>query len=513
MVNKEICLQILAALRYFHNSYFWEVKEKINNNIEWNIKDEDIISYTEKEPVATYNLSKLIDSNEYINLMEYIKEIDERLFIIVSNIFNDKEKEYKLKIFKEENTRGYFNSLPEIGEEEILEALSNGWVINKMDVQGNPQSIESDEIYSGTLMEGSIATAKLDSKVLSKIIDQVCNGKVDINSKGIRLRQIVIYGELNINYFKLKVPLYFQGCYFTNWISADYFEVPMLEFYECDFLAVDKYCASWAFIASNIKVDSKLRFLNCRNLGKIFIPGAEIGNFYLEKPTDISICTVFSSVKINELYIPKQIEGENFYVALDRSTEIERLTGEYDDILSWLKNSQIDGGVWDKFADAYENAGNPEKAIDLRIAFKKYQNSKDFRGNKRNLINRFLVWIGLDVTVKFFHKPFRAIYFLVVNFLLTWILASIFYTNFLISPLAGYKFNDLWIVDNCSIITWGFIYAIDLVFYPVNLNQVDTLWPSNIYLALIFSIIKASSLIYLGLFLAGVSKLVDTRNK
>lgn len=133
------------------------------------------------------------------------------------------------------------------------------------------------------------------------------------------------------------------------------------------------------------------------------------------------------------------------------------------------------------------------------------------RRRRKNPIARFFVWLFADFTVRYFHKPFRAIWLLVATFMVTWIVAFAFHDQLIKSPLANEPIPSDWLHEITSSIVWSFTYALDSSFSPLSLGQADTMWPGSIWLVLTLAVLKATSIILLGLFLAAVTNLVSKR--
>ncbi|NLA65680.1 MAG: hypothetical protein GX862_07110 [Leucobacter sp.] len=521
-------------------------------------------------------LSKVLQSSDYQSFLTQLNDVDADACAIAQNLLETREYELRLKQLKASSLDDYIDELRVVTEAELVQALTEGTIVNATDEFGQPLPIRSDEDFSGAFLESPTATAWLDSALLLQVLNAFSSPQSGLiaNAQGLRLRQVVIGGsQLNLNWLQLPFALGFEGCDFYTWLSASYLQVPWLSFDRCDFSPRGQSAPTHggALNASYLKVEHELRFSDCTGLAQLWLPDANIGSFSLGHPegeqapsgaADAADAGKFVSVIDNanfgELVVPAFAgDREQVPFELTGSVDIKRIEGALSDIVRWLQLTDADGEVWEVVAEALTRSARADDAKYLRVAFKRHRNgaknllrplerqqaAQERHRQKlerhherlrakakrkglpapaandlpnrlpRNPIFRVFVWLFADFTVRYFHKPFRAIGLLVVTFAITWVVAFAFHDQLIKSPLANDPIPANWLEEIGSTLAWSFMYALDSSFSPLSLGQLETMWPSSVWLVLLLATLKAVSIILLGLFLAAVTNLVTKRSE
>lgn len=528
MHHRQSDLLILACLRDLNMRFYFEVLISIASGPEDFEQTKEAVAEVSKN-YGDGLFAKLTDSlgtAEYRAFIDDLNDTDPTAAHTAQTLLETKEYEIRLARLKEKSVEQYLNELREVTADELIRAIVDGTVVNATSESGTPLPIANDENYSGTFLDHPTATASLDTGTLLQVLNHFSSPQNDIvaSAQGLRLRQVVIRGSgLNLNWLRIPFPLGFQGCDFYAWVSADYLRVPWLSFENCDFTPRDHVMPtpSGALNAAHLEVEHELRFWKCRGISQLFIPDAKIGSFSLENQfagegegsSAGAFRTVIDGSNFGNLHVPTV---KTIPLSLNQSLRVDRINGEYTAIERWLRTSGAEAPVWDSIADALARSGRGDDASNLRIAYKRNRNSNTYQhprtGKPRNPIARFFVWLFADFTVRYFHKPFRAIWLLVGVFALTWVLAFAFHDQLIKSPLANEPVPAHWLQEQASALAWSFMYALDSSFSPLSLGQLQTMWPSSVWLVLLLAGLKSISIILLGLFIAAATNLVGKRS-
>lgn len=466
----------------------------------------------------------------------------------------------ELHLQKAKDRAAYVAGLRCIEIAEVEEALRNGTVVNAWDEQGRPQSIRNDEDYSGAFLDAPIASATVDAKVLTEVIQRFSRMQGDdlANPQGLRLHRVIIRGSLNLNWVKSPFPLGFEGCDFYGWLSLDSAELPGLSFHTCDFTPYDNHVRSrpagdGAFNAASL-VTAKLTFFNCTGLGQIFIPSAKIGSYWpnsmqfsdlgelggdghaatdrgasnatgdsCESPRSPwpDFRVVVAGARFGTLQVPA--DGEFAPFALSADTEIERLALPSDDesprvsaahVYSWLSSVVAGGGVplpevVEHIEAALRRSGQPRVASEFGVLAADERARSEGR---RGLVKRVL----LKYTVRYFYDNLLAMRWLVALFLTAWVtvflVATLAPEQFVQSPLANpSRWPAQWLGSPPERVVGSFLFATDLTFSPLALGLTQAVWPLSPWLAAVFALFKGLSLLLLGLYITGVTGLAERR--
>lgn len=521
--------EILARLRNTHVAYHFHILRTLaDSENTYNAamdKIRQISSRIETNPEQFSTLTDAMTDPDYAQLIGEIGEYDEDLASIAHNLLSAVEKEQRFARLKDEKFDLYLESLDELTEDDLFDAIKSGFVANATDEYGEPLQIPSDEEVSGAFLTQPTPTAKINATTLRTVLHQFAtDSNLIADARGLRLRRVYIFGELDLNWMSVAFPLAFQGCAYTDSISADHLEVPALTFEECYFDSISHRAHSpGAINAAHLNVSGALRIWNSRDLGQLFIPDSKIGQFELRPPNDPSedvttFRTVMDGSEIGQLYFAPRDKTAGQY-ELPADISITRAEGETADIIDWLRGGQPrpaafkranrNGGaherVWEAVAGALSRSGRKDDATRVRIAYRRFVNQS------RLPLVRLLNWLFADVTVRYFHRPARALSFLALVFVVTWGTAFLFQDDLIQSPLANDTVPDSWLGELISSAAWSFMYALDSTFSPLSLGQIEVMWPSSVWLALSLALLKGIGVVLLGLFIGSATTLVSKR--
>lgn len=525
----KIQYELLARLRNEHLAYHFDTLRALTSNSdEFDTaldKVREVSEQIDSDSEHSPTLTEVMSEPSYVHLIGQLFSVDKNLAAIVQNLLIPVEKEERLARLKDDDLESYFESLEEITEEDLVVAIENGLVVNANDEFGNPLEIPSDEDVSGSFLTPPTPTAKIDAAMLRRVLHHFATKDSLIpDARGLRLRRVVIVGKLNLNWMTMAFPLAFQGCAFTNWISADHLEISALYFEDCYFDPIfHRLKSSGAINAAHLKVSGALRVWNSRDLRQLFIPDSMIGQFELRPPNAsdeavASFRTVMDGSQIGQLYFAPRDEAAGQY-KLPENISITRAEGDIADIIDWLRGGQTrpsalnrtmrDMGaherVWEATADALSRSGQKDDATKVRISYRRFVNQS------RPPLIRLLNWLFADVTVRYFHRPTRALSLLAIVFAITWGTAFIFQDDLVQSPLANDTVPAGWLEEIVSSAAWSFMYALDSTFSPLSLGQIEVMWPSSVWLALALAILKGIGVVLLGLFIGSATTLVSKR--
>lgn len=475
-------------------------------------------------------LTRLLGSPGYRDFLAQVSKLAPDHVPMVQHLLETREYEQRLATTKAASPQEYLDELRVVSAEEIVNALANGTIVNALDEHGHPMPVRSDEEVSGAFLDTPTATAYLDAEVLRSVLADFASGASDLkaNPQGLRLRGVVIGGELNLNWLRLEFPLGFEGCDFHHWVSANHLSVPWLSFDSCDFTPVGQraHRDQGALNAASIRVDSSLRFWGCRGLGQLFIPDAVIGDFSPanpEAPGDATLTTfrtVIDGARFGKLWIP---DGEGAIpFEISRSVRIESVglpgvddtSGRDADraaarrLHDWLaaSSAQVPEDVWYELEQALRRSGMARAATEFGALGARTRT----RGKPWGWLERLL----LDRTVRYFYGNLGALWWLLGLLVAAFVVAFSFADQFVKSPLANpSSLPDGWLGPMLDRAVWSLLYASDTVLSPISLGQADTVWPESSWLTLVLALIKGLSLLLLGLLVVGLTGLAEKRGK
>lgn len=511
------------------------------------------------------DLTVLLASPAYREFVQVLNDSAPDVAAKAQRILETKEYEERLSRLKKVSLAEYVDELRVVSEDELVSALMNGTIVNAVDDDGVPMPIRSDENYTGAFLDIPTATAWVDADLLAAVIKRfaAADGDLIADPQGLRLRQVVVGGgQLNLNWVDCPFPLGFEGCDFHQWISADHLAVPWLSFDTCDFTPHEQaYHRHGALNAASIVVEHELRFWGCRGLDQLFIPDAHIGSFSPTNPdadaaagVQRTFRSVIDGATFGQFLIPEDPEA-GFRVRISRSVRIETLGGlesetetshqVADRVFGWLTASEANAGeasdsadddrdvkrrwwrraqkkqepavtrlskdVWGQFESALRRSQHSDAATDFGIMAARHATTfEGFRG--------WLKRVVLGSTVRYFYDNMRALRYLVGLFVVTWVtvlVVALFAPGLLVqSPLANEAMvPGSWLLSIVDTSVWSFLYSIDLILAPISLGLAQTIWPDSIWLSLLFATIKGLSLLLLGLYVVGVTGLVERRGR
>lgn len=518
----------LVVLRQLNMSFYLELmRSHYDDETSYDAGRELIAELSSREASADReavpDLTDLLASREYRTFVQLLNETDSDAAAKAQRILETKEYEQRLSRLKDGQFEAYLDELRVVTESELVSALENGTIVNSYDDDGLPMPIRSDENYSGAFVDRPTATAWVDATLLTTVLNRFASAgsEATANAQGLRLRQVVIDGALNLNWLDCPFPLGFEGCHLRSWISADYLHVPWLSFDSCDF-------ESGAFNAASIVVEHDLRFWDCRGLRQLFLPDARIGSFSPTNPTSRKKLTesetqrtVIDGATFGQLFIPA-VDGNEIRLEISRSVRIETVKIPGDEtpaavaahVFEWLTRSEtaakaLQPDVWMQVEGALRRSNFSAAATEFGVKAADHMTRRQGFGG---LVKR----IVLRNTVRYFYDNMRALWFLLGLFIAAWIAVlciALFAPDQLVqSPLANEALVPQgWLVTVADKIVWSFLYAIDLVLAPISLGLASTIWPVSIWLSLFFAVIKGVSILLLGLFVVGVTGLVEKR--
>lgn len=484
---------------------------------------------TSSQDEPTPDLTRLLSSSGYRDFLAHVLASSPDHAPRVQQVLETAEYEARLARLKAQSLQEYLDELRVVSPEEVAHALVNGTIVNAWDTHGEPLRIRSDEQFSAAFLETPTATAYVDAATLTRVLVDFAAGAGDAipNPQGLRLRGVVIGGELNLNWLQLPFALGFEGCDFHHWISADHLSVPWLSFDSCDFTPWGQAhrTGAGAVNASSITVTSSLRFWGCRGLGQLFIPDARIGDFSPTNPhvpegeAPETFRTVIDGAWFGRLGVP--VNGESLPFQLSRSVRVETLEFAESSspahshradaeraarLHSWLADvgTEAPEAVWSELEAALRRSGMERTATEFGVL-----------GARERTRSRRLGWIArltLGPTVRYFYDNLRAIWWLIALYLLTLGCAFGFAESFVQSPMSNpSSLPDSWWESMLDRAVWAMMYAADTVLSPVSLGQADTVWPESSLMTLFFATIKGLSLLLLGLLIIGVTGLAERR--
>lgn len=475
------------------------------------------------------DLTHLLGSPDYRAFLARVSELAPDHVPVVQQLLETSEYELRLAKTKAVSLQDYLDELRVVSAEEIARALVDGTIVNALDKHGHPLRVRSDEDVSGAFLDTPTATAYVDAEVLRDVLADFASGASGrvANPQGLRLREVVIGGELNLNWLRLDFPLGFEGCDFHHWVSANHLSVPWLSFDSCDFTPVGQatHRDRGALNAASIEVGSTLRFWGCRGLGQLFIPDASIGDFSPsnpEVPGDPSLTTfrtVIDGARFGRLWIPDGEGAVPFEVS--RSVRIgsvglpgvDETTGRDADraaaqrLHDWLtaSSAEVPEDVWHELEQALRRSGMARAATEFGVL--------GARARTRSKRWGWLERLVLERTVRYFYGNLGALWWLLGLLALAFVLAFAFADQFVQSPLANpSSLPDGWWGSLVDRAVWSLLFATDTVLSPISLGQAETVWPESSWLTLVFAFVKGLSLLLIGLLVVGLTGLAEKRS-
>lgn len=512
---------ILAVLRDLHMRFYLQTLSGLaRDRADYEEQRDAIANVSGDAALFVYPaLTDLLKTPEYRAFIEELSNWEGDAALVAQTLLERREYEERLAFVRRERPDEYLGELRVIEPDELVTALTRGVIVNATDEYGDPLRIPADESVSGAFVHDPVPTARVDADVIRAVLVAAASGQITPDPSGLRLRQVAIIGTLDLNWLTLEFPLGFQGCELRDWMWADNFTAPELTFDTCDFTPADRSSSRGAINAARIRIERKLRFWDCRGFAQLFLPGAQIGIFSLRTPHHAdaahhALRTVLDGAEIGTLFVPTDADDIGDYT-VPGGIRIGSIDGSVADITHWLEHMRVDAGseadatpgaparVWEECAAALERDGRAVDAKDLRINWRRHLR------RQRWFLPRFFSWLTLDVTVRYLHRPQRAIWWFLGVLVATWALAFAFHGELMKSPLASEPVPASWLQELLSAAGWSFVYALDLTIAPLSLGQIQTMWPASVWLVLALAVLKGAGILLLGLFLASVTNLVS----
>lgn len=533
MTFAEQHLDILVALRTISPSAYVELMRRCHDSASYQsaidvVADRSAVLGLAENSDSLPDLTRLLGSSDYRDFLAHVSELAPDHVPVVQQLLEIREYELRLARTKAASLQEYLDELRVVSAEEIARALMDGTIVNALDEHGCPMPVRSDEEASGAFLDTPTATAYVDADVLRNVLADFASGASGqvANPQGLRLRGVVIGGELNLNWLQLDFPLGFEGCDFHHWVSANHLSVPWFSFDSCDFTPVGQrmHNDSGALNAASIKVDSSLRFWSCRGLGQLFIPDAVIGDFSPANPAapgDPSLTTfrtVIDGARFGRLSIPASEDAMPFQI--DRSVRIgsvglagvDETAGRDADkadaerLHDWITASseQVPEDVWHELEQALRRSGMARTATEFGVL--------GARTRTRDKPWGWLERLMLEHTVRYFYDNLRALWWLLGLLVVAFVATFAFADQFVQSPLANpSSLPDGWLEFWMDRGVWSLLYATDTVLSPISLGQAETVWPESSWLTLVLALVKGLSLLLLGLLVVGITGLAEKR--
>lgn len=533
MILTPNAVRIFAALRNFHQCEYFELTMLLWPDHKEAGQNRATIAESNKNrnEGKGFDLTALLCTDEYHDLIEVLNAIDPEQSVRVQTILKVREYEERLVALKQESMQEYIGELRMISKQELYDAIQHGTVVNAVGPEGAPLAIASDDSYSATFMEQPVATAWLDARLLADVLGSFSSPENNhsYGPQGLRLRQVVIDGDegLNLNWLRLPFPLGFQGCDFYHWISADYAELPWLSFENCDFTPRSHALSrsAGAFNGSNLQVTHDLKFWECSGFSQMFVPNANIGTFVLRgvsaeagnsngsgSTSEVTgkIRTVVDGATFGKIIVTESEESEvvsPFSFATEGTPPtIQRIEGEASAICAMLKEQEASQRIWDEFADALERTGEHKEAVSLRVNYQRWNNAR-----RPWYLRPFFTIFG-DWAVGYLHRPHQVWRPLTLVFATTFAIAFFFHDQLIKSPMANDPIPTSWLEEVGSTGAWAVMYSLDSTFAPLSLGQLEIMWFCSAWLLLALALLKGLSLIFLALFISSVTTLVSKKS-
>lgn len=427
-------------------------------------------------------------------------------------------------------------NLRPVTEDEMIAAIETGSVVNAGGRPDAHEEIPSDEDISGRYPDDPPdVTAVLDAALLRKVLLRYAGktrGDVEFDPRGLRLEQILIVGDLNWAWMQIPFAVGFWGCAFHRFfMDVDHASVPRLVFEGCFF--GEPVFLSSSFNASESSFASDLRFLGCEGLRQLFLLDCDLATFELRDhpggAPDEKFRLVLRGSTIGKFIVQGDDAPAEMIPAKDG---LDRLSVQRVSLWRWEDDDEgwqpkwlgewLAGGavphpmtpakkrrtalnphrpqVWAQFAAALERDSENDQATALRIRAERHRDAK------RPWIVRAFRWLTLDLTVRYFHRNVRAVGWLAVLWLAA---AALAWGNIhtLYGSGAG-KVPSGSFGGGVDGFLWALSYGLNFVISPLDLGF-EAVWPSTPALAAWFALLKLLAITMFGLFIVGVSGVVQ----
>ncbi|THE08265.1 hypothetical protein E1I21_03770 [Microbacterium oleivorans] len=412
------------------------------------------------------------------------------------------------------------DDLPQIGLEQIVAAMRQGVVVNRdeRDADGRlrASAIRTDEEASGAFLDTPVPTAQIEASVLRDALLRIGD---ESDPRGLRLHRVVVVGELDLNWLTLNVPVAFEGCFFDS-IAVNHFTCRQLSFDTCHFAGA---LGIWGY---GLQLEGSLRFFHCEGLRQLFLVDSKLGMFELADHSFLGGATAQPRVNITgSTFDVLTVSDDGDVPTVTLGTPGNLTFGRLDLYLAesvrpdawldrWLRPATSKAAparhepqVWQQFAAGLENAGEPQQAVRLRIAAE--------RNRYRAAAHQAGFWgwavragsFFLDATTGYFYRNLRALVWLAACWIAIIAVTLAAFPDLYASSASTASAASLGLAERVG---WSAVYAANIVIVPLDLGF-NPVWPSEIGLVAVFGILKLLSIVLFGLFLAGVTGLINRR--
>lgn len=423
---------------------------------------------------------------------------------------------------------------PRLSTADILDAVRSGVILN--------DSGDSDEPLATLKYASSADGPKYNETDVDAVIfgpdlmDALTVLSTDANNPphhaGLVLRKAVIVGCLDFGYLNLEFPLRFDGCVFASWINLDFATFTSLSLDNCAF-EVESEHKSMSYGAINgvsVVVKNQLSLHAMKGLRQLFLPDCVIGRLSLSGDTLIDISqigygfrTVLDGARIDRLSVDTSLLSEEVTLKLpplgsptrievgslqtDFSTDKKRqsqIAVNPDLLARWItlgstgdsKRTAYSRQVWESFARALDQDAMNVEATRLRVLGRRFGRTK-----KRNYFAKAWDWV-LDATIGYGYANHRAF--------LIW--CGLFAATLVMIGIAN-QMDLMGDADNLQNPISLLLYSLGVVLSPVGTDGPQDWFFGGIspLFALMLSMAKISSLVLLGLFLSGLTGIINKR--
>ena len=534
-----LVLDILVSLQRLNMKFYLETAYTLVDSDELDTLEARVQERADGYPYlydveCPVDLMEAMEDWEYAELICAISERNTDLAETIDRILSKQRRQQELSAIRKCSYEEYLESLPLVSSSQIADAIRSGLLVNSEDERGNLKGIRTDEDVSGAFLYKPIATARVKASTLVSVLSNFCSPSTAevADPKGFGITQVLIQGELDLNWIKSPFPLRFEGCEFDSSVWADSFSAPALSFDTCNFTNLGYLISSkyGSFNATRMRIKDKLRFFDCINLGQLFLLDCHIGSFipladvFDEKKIGHPCRIVINGTRFDELEISDRSQfefgfGEHLENVKVGSVDIAIEEDDRSDesaqakfLLNWLDSrkpnkkradsDRLSPLVIDEFEDSLHRAGKVGVSRRFGILSAEYQTG--FEG-----VTGFFKRLILGTTVQYFYNNLRAVWILLGVWGLAYVIVvSLSYVSgaYSVSPMASNaSIPQTWMSCGYNRFVWALLYSMDLVFSPLSLGQTQVLWPTSSFVALVFAAIKGVSLALFALFVTGVT--------
>lgn len=425
--------------------------------------------------------------------------------------------------------------------EHILRAVRAGVIVNDVGPDGEPLRVaKHSEDHSASPYDETDVDARISATDLVEALTELSlSSGAPPRPTGLVIRKTVIEGNLNLSWLTLDFPLRFDGCIFTGWVTLDHATLRRLELSKCEFAVERKFLSFGAINGSAAALSGGLDLYGIRGLRQLFMPDSELGELTLTPSTIVDLppagrfrmvldgATIerFAVQLGGEKPIPPLGEPSRLAVGSlaglgslvtkapkERATKGKRrrkpeprtVSVDASALGDWIRagstgdpdSTAYSRQVWESFAQALQRDAMEDEATKLRILGRRFGRSK-----KRWLAR---AWDSvLDATIGYGYANHRAF--------VLWLglLALTTGTTFVASALGWLAYTG----EDISSFGAVLLFALTVVLSPIGTGGPSDWFFAGapVALALVLSAFKIASIVLLGLFIAGLSGIINRR--